>query len=88
MIYGLYCMRDAKTGFMQPVMEVNDQAAIRNFYHTVWNSEGILFSFAPDFTLYKVASFDAETGAVVPFSPIIQVADGAAALLAMRKEDQ
>lgn len=88
MIYGLYCMRDVKTGFMQPVMEANDQSAIRNFYHTVWNSEGILFSFAQDFTLFKVGSFDAETGAVVPFSPIIQVADGAAALLAMRKEDQ
>lgn len=87
MIYGLYCMRDIKTGFMTPVMESNDEAAQRNFYHTIWNSEGILFSFAQDFTLYKVGSFDAETGAVLPFSPIVQIADGAAALRAMPKED-
>lgn len=88
MIYGLYSMRDIKTGFMTPVLEANDEAATRNFYHTIWNSEGILYSFAQDFTLYKVGSFDAETGAVVPFTPVIQVADGAAALLAMRKEEK
>lgn len=86
MKYGLYSIRDIKTGFMTPVMEVNDAAATRNFYHSVQNSEGILFTFAQDFTLYRIAEFDAETGQIVPLVPIVQVADGAAAVQALRKE--
>lgn len=86
MKYGLYSIRDVKTGFMTPVMEANDASATRNFYHSVQNTEGILFTFAQDFTLYRIAEFDAETGQVVPLVPIIQVADGAAAVQALRKE--
>lgn len=86
MKYGLYSIRDVKTGFMTPVMEVNDASAARNFYHSVQNSEGILFSFAQDFTLYRIADFDAETAVVIPLVPIVQVADGATAIAALRKE--
>lgn len=86
MKYGLYSIRDVKTGFMTPVMEANDASATRNFYHSVQNTEGILFTFAQDFTLYRIAEFDAETGQVVPLVPIVQVADGAAAVQAFRKE--
>lgn len=86
MIYGLYSIRDVKTGFMTPVMEANDDAAQRNFYHSVQNSEGILFTFAQDFSLYRIADFNAETGQIVPLVPITQVADGAAAAAALRKD--
>lgn len=86
MIYGLYSIRDVKTGFMTPVMEANDEAAQRNFYHSVQNSEGILFTFAQDFSLYRIADFNAETGQIVPLVPIVQVADGAAAAAALRKD--
>lgn len=86
MIYGLYSIRDVKTGFMTPVMEANDDAARRNFYHSVQNSEGILFTFAQDFTLYRLADFDAETGKITPLVPIVQVADGASAAAALRKD--
>lgn len=86
MIYGLYSIRDIKTGFMTPVMEANDASAVRNFYHTVQNSEGILFTFAQDFTLYRIADFDAETGKITPLVPIVQIADGASAAAALRKD--
>lgn len=86
MIYGLYSIRDVKTGFMTPVMEANDQAAQRNFYHSVQNSEGILYTFSQDFTLYRIADFDAETGKITPLVPIVQVADGASATAALRKD--
>lgn len=86
MIYGLYSIRDVKTGFMTPVMEANDASAQRNFYHSVQNSEGILYTFSQDFTLYRIADFDAETGKVTPLVPIVQVADGAAAAAALRKD--
>lgn len=85
MIYGLYSIRDVKTGFMTPVMEANDDSAARNFYHAVQNSDGILFTFAQDFTLYKVAEFDSATGEIIPVSPIAHVADGSAAAAAFRK---
>lgn len=85
MIYGLYAIRDVKTGFMTPVMEANDASAVRNFAHSIQSSEGILFTFAQDFSLYHIADFNAETGHIAPLVPIIQVADGAAVLSA-RKE--
>lgn len=86
MIYGLYSIRDVKTGFMTPVMEANDAAATRNFYHSVANSEGILFTFAQDFTLYRIADFNAETAQVTPLVPIVQVASGSDALTVLGKD--
>lgn len=78
MIYGLYAMRDVKTGFMSPVIEANDEAAVRNFTHTVRQSEGILYTFSQDFSLYRLGDFDSDTGRIAPLIPIVQVADGAA----------
>lgn len=86
MIYGLYSIRDVKTGFMTPVMEVNDAAATRNFYHSVQNSEGILYTFAQDFFLYRIAEFNAETAQVVPLVPIVQVASGSDAIALVGKD--
>lgn len=86
MIYHLYAIRDVKTGFMTPVMEVNDAAAIRNFYHSVQNSEGILYTFAQDFTLFRIADFDSETAQVTPVVPIVQVAAGSDAISLVGKE--
>lgn len=64
MIYSVYAIRDVKTGFMTPTIEVNDDTAIRNFSHAVVNSDNILFSFAKDFSLYRLAAFDSDTGAI------------------------
>lgn len=80
MIYGLYAMRDVKTGFMSPVIEANDDAAVRNFTHTVRQSDGILFTFSQDFSLYRIGDFDSDSGRVAPLVPIVQLADGASVL--------
>lgn len=80
MIYGLYAMRDSRTGFMSPVIEANDDAAIRNFAHTVRQSDGILSTFCQDFSLFRLGDFDADTGRVAPLVPIVQLADGAAVM--------
>lgn len=66
MIYGVYSIRDVKTGFMTPVIEVSDEAAARNFTHSVLSSDGILRSFAVDFSLYRIGSFDADSGRITP----------------------
>lgn len=88
MKFSLYSIRDVKTGFMTPVMEPNDASAIRNFYHSVQASQGVLFSFAQDFTLYRIADFDSDIGQVIPLVPIVQVADGSAAVQIFRKEKE
>lgn len=76
MIYGVYSIRDVKTGFMRPSIELNDQAAARNFSHAVVNSADVLSSFAPDFDLYRVADFDGDSGEMIPCQPIRHVISG------------
>lgn len=62
MIYSVYAIRDVKTGFMTPTFDQNDQTAIRNFSHAVVNSDTILSSFCKDFSLYRLGSFDSDSG--------------------------
>lgn len=86
MIYGVYSIRDAKTGFMSPVIEVNDAAAARNFFHSVSTSEGILFTYASDFSLYLIGKFDSDSGVLEPAVPRILVAEGSHALRVLKEE--
>lgn len=85
MKYGIYSIRDVRTGFMTPTMDANDQAAVRNFYHAVRNSEGVLFSYAQDFSLYHIADFNADTGVITPLVPIQFIADGAGAVAELKE---
>lgn len=87
MIYGVYSIRDIKTGFMSPTIEQNDDSAARNFYHAVANSEGILFTFASDFSLYHIANFDSDTGVIDPGIPPVLVAEGVNAMRVLGKEN-
>lgn len=80
MIYGVYSIRDVKTGFMRPSIELNDQAAARDFSHAVVNSPDVLSSFAPDFDLYKIGEFDGDSGELIPCQPIQHVISGSAAM--------
>lgn len=86
MIYQLYAIRDTKTGFMTPVCEVNEDAAIRNFYHSVAASEGILRTFSKDFDLYKIGLYDADRGVISPVVPILNVASASDAVNFVHKE--
>lgn len=88
MIYGVYSIRDSKTGFMTPAVDVNDDAAARNFYHSVSVSEGILFTHASDFDLYKVGTFDSDSGLISPFSPVVMIAQGSHAVQAVKRESK
>lgn len=62
MKFGLYCIKDAKTGFMTPVVEQNDACALRNFAHAVNQPESIMNDSPNDFSLFKVADFDTDAG--------------------------
>lgn len=77
MIVNVYCIRDVKTGFLTPTFEVNDAVAMRNFSHAVQNSDSILFSHCKDFDLYKVGTFDSDSGRLMPIELPILVMSGA-----------
>lgn len=62
LILNVYCIRDVKTGFLTPTFDSNDETAIRNFSHAVINSDSVLFSFAKDFSLYRLGTFDSDSG--------------------------
>ena len=64
MITGLYAVKDAKSTFMPCTVDVNDATAIRNFEHAVRQKDSILTSNPNDIALFRVGSFDNETGAV------------------------
>ena len=44
MKYGVYSIRDARTGFLPPTVDQNDSSAMRNFAHACMQKESLLFS--------------------------------------------
>ena len=76
---GMYCIKDAKTGFMTPVVEQNDAAALRNFSHAVNQPESIMYDSPNDFSLFKVCDFDTDAGIFAIPSPTL-VADASEVL--------
>ncbi len=81
MVFGIYCVRDVKSGFQTPTAQVNDAVAIRGFSSAVINSDSVLFTHASDFALYKVAEFDADTGRITPLDLPVELIQASAALL-------
>lgn len=65
MIYGLYSVRDLLTGFMSVSLDVNDASARRNFAHAVNRTDSLFNSHPEHYVLYKVGTFDTETGDLV-----------------------
>lgn len=57
----VYSVRDVNVGFMNPMCDVNDNSAKRNFAYAINNTD--LMSFSPaDYDLFRVGSFDSDTG--------------------------
>ena len=68
MKFGMYAVRDVKSGFQTPTCQVNDAVAIRGFASAVMQSDSVLFTHASDFSLYKIAEFDADHGKIAPLA--------------------
>ena len=74
MIYPVYAIRDFKTGFLSPTCDVNDEAAIRNFEHTVLNAtDSLFFSHPEDYALFRIGQYDSDKGSLVPESPVVEL---------------
>lgn len=66
----IYSIRDFKTGFLAPTVEPHDAVAQRNFEHAVLQSEQTLFFSHPeDYALFRIGSFDTDTGEIVSELP-------------------
>lgn len=79
MIYHMYCVRDCLTGFMSPTLEQSDPVAMRNFEMAVDSikRDRSLMAFRPsDYSLYRIADFDSDTGEIVPTFPPVTVCTG------------
>lgn len=69
MIYGLYAIRDTKTGYLTPTVDHNDSSARRNFEHAVNQTESLFYSHPADYSLYKIGVYDTDTGRIEPIYP-------------------
>lgn len=71
MIFNVYSIRDELSGFMTPVLEANDAIAMRSFRHACdLQPDSSLMSWKPtDYTLFRIATFDSESGVITPISP-------------------
>lgn len=66
MVLQVVAIRDAKVGFLTPAFEQSEETAIRNFSHAVVNSDSILASYCKDFALYRIGTFDNDSGVLAP----------------------
>ena len=69
MTYNIYTVKDELTGtFLNPSVINSDNEAKRIFKYQV-NNTGVWKDNPEDFSLYKVATFDDETGTIVGIKP-------------------
>lgn len=73
----VYSVRDARTGFLTPTVEVSDQVARRNFEHAIASGPSLFTSHPEDYSLWCIGSFDTDTGELSPVTPgvLLQATD-------------
>lgn len=80
MNYGLYAIKDAKSTFFPVNADLNDSCAIRNFEHAVRQPDSLLRSHPNDYSLFRVGSYNNETGMIESFDTPVLLTDAAAVL--------
>lgn len=67
MIYPMFAVRDVNVGFNAPMTDVNENTAKRNFTFAINDPNNGVMHFAPkDYDLYKIGTFDTESGLLLP----------------------
>lgn len=76
----MYSYRDRLVGFGKPILDISDQTAIRGFSMAV-NNPSSMENFSPkDYELYRVGTFDADTGKVIPEDLPVLIVDAVTVL--------
>lgn len=65
MRYPVYSIRDVQVGFNNPMTDINDNTAKRNFTYAINNNSEMNFS-AKDYDLYRIGEFDTVKGKLIP----------------------
>lgn len=77
MKYPIYAVRDVHVGFNQPMTDLNDNCAQRNFAYAINNPGNGVMNFSPkDYDLYKIGEFDTESGFIVPEAVPVLIVTG------------
>lgn len=69
MIYNLYSVRDVKTSFAAPFVDISDASAERGFAFAFQNQSNLMHFSPADFSLYRVGMFDSESGHITEILP-------------------
>lgn len=64
MKFGIYVIRDSVTGYMTPTFDMNDTSAMRNFRYAMSKSDSVMSANKSDFSLYRIGSYDSESGEI------------------------
>ena len=70
MLKNIYVIRDYKVGYTNLVLDLNDAVAVRGF-KSVLTPDSLQYNNPKDFALFKVGTFDTETGIIEPFEPML-----------------
>lgn len=62
----MYSFKDVKIGFMEPFLQKNSEVAKRTFETTLTTEKNILSSYKNDIELWKIATFNENTGEIEP----------------------
>ncbi|UPW41026.1 nonstructural protein [Sigmofec virus UA08Rod_5712] len=76
MVLKIYAIRDLRTCFMTPTVDLNDSSAMRNFEAACRRSDSLMYSHSEDYSLFAVGYYDQDTGKIEPVFPPELVIDG------------
>lgn len=63
---GLYCLKDTKTGFINPFLQPSEAVATRTIAGILKENLDEICKFPEDYELWKVGYFNKKTGAIEP----------------------
>lgn len=76
MRYPVCSVRDSKTGFLAPAIDLNCDAAERAFGHAISRSPDVLGTCPSDFDLYQIGWFNTDSGELEPCWPVVHLISG------------
>lgn len=72
----LYAIKDVKSGFSDPCVQVNDAVAGRGFERSVPHMADDLGVPVSDLQLWRIGAYDVDSGQLIPENPVLLI-DGA-----------
>lgn len=71
MKHNVYTMKDIKSCYTHPFVDVNDNVAKRNFSAAINSKYSVMNFFPEDYILFRIGEYDDQTGELLPIVPTI-----------------